>query len=366
MYDVASATAYPPRENEVCHTVSLLPGHLKVKIQKVPDEFLGLPLPVPVPAFEIEAMENAIGTYVQWPTTLIRFSVEATPKVKKLKRMSPEMIFSNELASGLSASRKSPDIPDTIVDSLSQECEWLRTFVASMPDGDSFEVILDGTSFHYNENGKIQVDKNDISQFLRGAKLNISIIQVFMRALQHELNSNDKASKVGWLCPDTTSDTKIKSSTEEVNAYIFKAMNESVKSRNEFVLAPIFENDHWMLLAISVKNCTIYHFDSICLSLGRKIKMKTIVRHFFTRYKMCGNRVNRKEPLWKYVECAQQKGGLECGFYVMRYMFDLVSCCNDVSDLEKVCTSMSGDPFTDEQIDEIRDKWASYFTEHCV
>lgn len=95
--------------------------------------------------------------------------------------MSPEMIFSNELAFGLSASRKSPDIPDTIVYSLSQECEWLRTFVASMPDGDSFEVILDGTSFHYNENGKIQVDKNDISQFLRGAKLNISIIQVFMR-----------------------------------------------------------------------------------------------------------------------------------------------------------------------------------------
>ncbi|XP_056697403.1 uncharacterized protein [Spinacia oleracea] len=76
MYDVASTTAYPPRENEVCHTVLLLPGHLKVKIQKVPNEFLGLPLSVPVPAFDIEAMENAIGTYVQWPTTLMRFSVE--------------------------------------------------------------------------------------------------------------------------------------------------------------------------------------------------------------------------------------------------------------------------------------------------
>ncbi|XP_056691435.1 uncharacterized protein [Spinacia oleracea] len=31
-----------------------------------------------------------------------------------------------------------------------------------------------------------------------------------------------------------------------------------------------------------------------------------------------------------------------------------------------VFPSLSGDPFTDEQIDEIRDKWASYFTEHFL
>ncbi|KAK1382532.1 hypothetical protein POM88_020267 [Heracleum sosnowskyi] len=39
-----------------------------------------------------------------------------------------------------------------------------------------------------------------------------------------------------------------------------------------------------------------------------------------------GLRNNRKEFLWNHteVQCPQQEGGTECGFYVMRYMHDIV------------------------------------------
>lgn len=40
-------------------------------------------------------------------------------------------------------------------------------------------------------------------------------------------------------------------------------------------------------------------------------------------------------PQWKSMKCAQQKNGVECGYYVMRFMYDLVSCCSEVDDLEK-------------------------------
>ncbi|KNA09443.1 hypothetical protein SOVF_153030 [Spinacia oleracea] len=43
-----------------------------------------------------------------------------------------------------------------------------------------------------------------------------------------------------------------------------------------------------------------------------------------------------RPPLWKSVKCAQQTGNTECGYYVMKYMYDIVTSCTDVKDLEDV------------------------------
>ena len=68
-----------------------------------------------------------------------------------------------------------------LMESLIPDCQWLATFFDSLPDGEPIAVILDHTIFHFEKDGIAWVNKEDASQFLRGAKLNISIIQVFMR-----------------------------------------------------------------------------------------------------------------------------------------------------------------------------------------
>ena len=35
-------------------------------------------------------------------------------------------------------------------------------------------------------------------------------------------------------------------------------------------------------------------------------------------------------------KCAQQDNGLDCGYYVMKFMYDIVTCCTNMNDVEKV------------------------------
>ncbi|KAK1372286.1 hypothetical protein POM88_028479 [Heracleum sosnowskyi] len=60
--------------------------------------------------------------------------------------------------------------------------------------------------------------------------------------------------------------------------------------------------------------------------------------------------------------CPQQRGGTQCGYYVMRYMYDIVSqyCKNGETNWTKGVGRMES--YTRQQIDEIRDIWADFFT----
>ncbi|KAK9676389.1 hypothetical protein RND81_11G073900 [Saponaria officinalis] len=86
------------------------------------------------------------------------------------------------------------------------------------------------------------------------------------------------------------------------------------------------------------------------------------------RYKLSGGhlKVTRREPLWKSVKCPQQTKSVEYGFFVLRFMFDIVKSCTTSNDLEKVWSSRSEHSYTNREINEIQDKWAKYFTNHCV
>lgn len=56
------------------------------------------------------------------------------------------------------------------------------------------------------------------------------------RALQYDLGDNNR---VGWMCPETTSESKIENSEEEVKAYVRNVFAQS--RTKDYILAPIFE-----------------------------------------------------------------------------------------------------------------------------
>lgn len=94
-----------------------------VKVETVADEFKSAPLPAPVPQYDIESLYDVIGTFVQWPAELIKFSDETLPRAKKIKGMPLEAIESNEQPFGKSAARKSPLVQDNVVAFLSPQCQ---------------------------------------------------------------------------------------------------------------------------------------------------------------------------------------------------------------------------------------------------
>ncbi|KMT17666.1 hypothetical protein BVRB_2g036120 [Beta vulgaris subsp. vulgaris] len=43
-----------------------------------------------------------------------------------------------------------------------------------------------------------------------------------------------------------------------------------------------------------------------------------------------------KVPQWKAMKCVQLIGGIKCGYYLLRFMFNIISSCKDDEDLEKL------------------------------
>lgn len=80
-----------------------------------------------------------------------------------------------------------------------------------------------------------------------------------------------------------------------------------------------------------------------------------------------GARNNKKEFLWHYVDvqCPQQEGGTECGYFVMKYMHDIVMLYQkDPNSNWNVC--LASKSYTKKEINEIRELWAKFFIVECL
>ncbi|KAL8105974.1 hypothetical protein AgCh_029694 [Apium graveolens] len=78
-------------------------------------------------------------------------------------------------------------------------------------------------------------------------------------------------------------------------------------------------NNHWMLLMFYLKESAIYVFDP--LKQEWKIRLTTPARTAYKLYVREGGLMNNRKEFLRHhseVQCPQQEGGTECGFFVMR------------------------------------------------
>ncbi|KAK9705070.1 hypothetical protein RND81_07G031600 [Saponaria officinalis] len=277
LYEVARGKTFPMEDG---HPNSIVPNHVRVKVCVVLEEFNTLQLPILIPVYDVYTLSDQL-----------------------------KVLYSGQLHILSATPRKRPN-KDFTVESLSLPCKWLNSLVG--------------------EEGKTKVHKNDLKQFLESSELSVLIIQIFMRTHRDDLLKAEIGPRIGWLCPEATLDTKlIKNATDEI-AHVIEAFMKSDRNKDEFIMAPIYNSNHWMLLVICPQTYTIYEFDPITRKEGREFALK--------RYKLSGGhlKVTRREPLWKSVKCPQQTKSVEYGFFVLRFMFDKVKSCTTSNDLEKV------------------------------
>ncbi|KAA0040724.1 uncharacterized protein E5676_scaffold189G00040 [Cucumis melo var. makuwa] len=93
---------------------------------------------------------------------------------------------------------------------------------------------------------------------------------------------------------------------------------------NQLVLPPFNPGGHWALLAINAYDDTAYYLDS--LQTTSRVDIRYVTDTAITIFRSQRNiQTKRKQPIWKTVKCPLQVDVVECGYYVMRYMRDIIT-----------------------------------------
>ncbi|KAK9698001.1 hypothetical protein RND81_08G076000, partial [Saponaria officinalis] len=285
LFEVARGKTFPMEDGQ---TNSIVLDHVRVKVCVVLEEFNTLRLPSPIPVYDVYTLSDAVGSFVQWPLAYVRVEEARTPNGLGTEKGPAEIIGSNSQPTRLSATPRKRHSKDFTVESLSLPCRWLNSLVGAMIEGETFDIYFDADLFYFKEEGKTKI---------------------FMRKLRDDLKKAENGPRIGWLCPEATLDTKLLKNAPDAIAYVTEAFQKFDRNKDEFIMAPIYNSNHWMLLVICPQTYTIYEFDPITSKAGRELYMKM---------------------------CPQQTKSVEYGFFLLRFMFDIVKSCTTSNDLEKV------------------------------
>ncbi|XP_021775629.1 uncharacterized protein LOC110739493 [Chenopodium quinoa] len=148
---------------------------------------------------------------------------------------------SNKSSSRGSAMQATPLVEDTVLQSLSKELTYLHNRVCVLPSDSPIQVPLPKEMFHYDDDAMAWLFKEDVKEFLSGAMLNISLIQICIRALQEHLWELGSPCQIGWLCPEQISTARILGNHADVLYYVERGIKESVRAGDMFIFAPYYE-----------------------------------------------------------------------------------------------------------------------------
>ncbi|XP_010669947.2 uncharacterized protein LOC104887063 [Beta vulgaris subsp. vulgaris] len=200
----------------------------------------------------------------------------------------------------------------------------------------------------------------DVFQLLTGEWLNVSILQVFMMYLSDD-NEVNGDSNIGFMCPSMISETMLRHEPDVAINYMQRTMK--VNREMTYIMLPYIEKQHWILLVLSLSKKTVYVFDSLKRS-DRSLAIKEPMHTAYTSFMRLEGIKKATKLSWISMKCAQQTEGDECGYFVMKYMYLIVRFLYESNELKKDFPP-SVEPYTIEDINELKDHFAQYF-KHLV
>ncbi|XP_019168681.1 PREDICTED: uncharacterized protein LOC109164617 [Ipomoea nil] len=283
-----------------------------------------------------------------YPVTTIKENVKISSQ-RQNKQMRDQSAEQSATAT------RSPIVGGNVFLLLGTYCKRLVKALSSFPVDKEYNDDIDQTVFQHAHVNSVYVMIEDIQDLLTMNWLDVSIIQVFMMFL-NKLCKQLGVTSIGFACPTQISADMVDLNSPAVTSYLIQVMDKH--KDQQFILAPYHQNNHWILIVISTPSKTVYVFDPIkSIKSVRSLDVKIYVNIAFRSAR--GTRTVN----WKKCRCPQQSGGSECGYYVLRYMFEIVTKHSTLEYLDEVFEEAA---YSMNEIDEVRELWAQYFTEECV
>ncbi|KAI5402717.1 hypothetical protein KIW84_050351 [Lathyrus oleraceus] len=82
---------------------------------------------------------------------------------------------------------------------------------------------------------------------------------------------------------------------------------------------------HWVLVAMDLSRLMVYYLDSLPGDWSKYPSMKKTVDAAILKFRAKKHYRNRKDITWVRVQCPQQNNSIDCGFFVLRFMRDIIA-----------------------------------------
>ncbi|VFQ70401.1 unnamed protein product [Cuscuta campestris] len=206
------------------------------------------------------------------------------------------------------------------------------------------------------------INPENIKEFLRWDMIDNSIVEIFMRHLYGYMRTHD-IQNVGLVCPDDLQHMVKNGNRKPVERMLLDHKEKS------WVLLPFFceRTHHYTLIVIRYYENKVHYFNSaLGTGTSKNLTLKSYINEAWRILRVQGMGFLKLKPTWTDVGIVpQQSGGTECGYYVMRFMWLIISlCARESVPIETVFNSF--DPYTIEQLEELREMWANTFLDELV
>ncbi|XP_040362875.1 uncharacterized protein LOC112202030 isoform X2 [Rosa chinensis] len=160
---------------------------------------------------------------------------------------------------------------------------------------------------------------------------------------------------VAFVDPDHTGALGCGNPTERARSLSNRFQNGKP---GQIYLVPYNSGSHWMLSVVNPDEEIIYFMDPLKRSLITG-EWKTILDNSIKIYNANKNRKGRKLIQWKNLAgIPEQNGGKSCGYWIMRYMKEIVEDTN--LEFATKWDRRANLVYTEKDIDEVRAEWAKH------
>ncbi|KAL6178970.1 hypothetical protein ACLB2K_050486 [Fragaria x ananassa] len=349
--------------NQLLHGVPLGENNMRVSVIRAIEGDALVPIPV---RDEILTVDDAVGSCVAWPKDLVVTHgakvVTATTEIKKPKRGYGRKIQIQRIQENEDLDNLPPNLPKALLDL----CNWANTF---LKEGKTVNTVFQAYLFGHPK--KAYICRSDVYSIAHKKEVSNSALFFYMSYLNKVLKQKKIEDMIRFVDSDKFS--AIGSGTPTARSRDLSVMYKNGK-HGQIYLIPYNTGQHWTLTIVNPELETARYMDPLKRRLDGSewpaivtdlaMKMLTIIFSVGISIKMYKGLLRKqhgkkKASPWKPLLGAPiQKDDVSCGYYVMRYMKEIVEDNN--IDLDKKWGTRAGLTYTAEEIDEIRGEWAEH------
>ncbi|RVW29137.1 hypothetical protein CK203_102561 [Vitis vinifera] len=140
--------------------------------------------------------------------------------------------------------------------------------------------------------------------------------------LQKKLSDARLTERFAFINPTLVSKARMGKTTKENKSRLIANRLMHAKCVDYIFIPYNPSNFHWVLVALDIRTMTVYYLDP--MQKQPCDDLKEIVNMVLRIHPPEKQRSSKRDSTWVKVVCPRQLGSVECGYYVMRYMKDII------------------------------------------